>query len=217
MNKFFVFPCVDQDDEDDAYKGPVVTFASASNVSFVLFFPISQEYAKLINHVLKKEDNGADKQLLSVYQTMLDSWKAGDRYLAGIVMDIVNNGEEAILSPSLILCDSLGNVDAVLNVNFVHAVLLGAVVKKEIIVTNELLQKLIPDEDEDDEDDELEDMMEGGETEENPNKSKFPVDNNIINIAREIMSGKKPEPKDEENESNDADDSKDSGSEKDSK
>ena len=116
---------------------------------------------------------------------MVDSWKAGDRYLSGIVMDIVFDPEtgEDIISPTLIICDSMGNVDAVLNVNFVHAVLLAAMERKEILVTNELLRKLIPMPSHED------------ETDEPPldvdKESEFPVDKQILDIARDIMSGKK--------------------------
>ena len=193
MNKFLVFPCIEQNDE--GYQGKVVSLASTSNLTFVLFFPIAQEYADMINFVLKKENNSVNFQLLSVYQTMLDSWKAGDRYLAGIVMDIVydEDAEEDIISPTLIICDSNGNVDAVLNVNFVHAVMLAAMNRKEVLVTNELLAKLLkdPDADEDSEEEQESDV------EQKKDDKRFPVDKQILDIARDIMGGKKQSPKDD--------------------
>lgn len=184
MNRFLVFPCAEQDDE--GYKGPVVSLASTSNMTFVLFFPISEEYSKMINFVLKKEKVKANFQLLSVYQTMLDSWKAGDRYLSGIVMDIVydEDTEENIIDPSLILCDSMGNVDAVLHISFVHAVMLAAMERKEMLVTNELLETLLRDEDEIDEMDEIDAEIESADV-------AFPVDKKILDIAKDIMNGKK--------------------------
>jgi len=190
MNKFLVFPCVEQSGEGEGgYKGPVVPFASTANVTFMLFFPIAKEYSYLINFLLKKEDSTkANMQLLAVYQTMVNSWKAGDRYLSGIVMDTKydEDGEEDIITPTLIICDSSGNVDAVLNVNFVHAVMLGAMERKEILVTNELLNKLMPPtKDDDDESDEEE------ETEvPDRHKNKFPIDKDILDIAKNIMNGK---------------------------
>ena len=185
MNKFLVFPCIEQS-EDDGYQGPVVSLASTSNLTFALFFPIAEEYANLINYMLKKEEvEGLDFQLMSVYQTMVDSWKAGDRYLSGIVMDIIYDvhAEEDIISPTIILSDSLGNVDAVLNVSFVHAVMLAAMERKELLVTNELLEKLLPMPEHDDEGNE--------ETPEPKKDSKFPVDKQILEIARNIMNDKK--------------------------
>jgi len=187
MNKFLVFPCVEQN-EEEGYDGPVVSLASTSNVTFMLFFPIAQEYARLINFLLKKEESTkVNLQLLSVYQTMVNSWKAGDRYLSGIVMDVNydEESEEDVISPSLIICDSMGNVDAVLNVNFVHAVMLGAMERKELLVTNELLHKLMPTPEDEDEEEIPTGMphIEG--------ESPFPVDKEILDIARNIMNGKK--------------------------
>jgi hypothetical protein len=190
MNKFLVFPCVEQD-EENGYSGPVVSLASTANVTFMLFFPIAEEYSHILNFLLKNEESTkTNLQLLAVYQTMVNSWKAGDRYLAGIVMDIVydEETEEDIISPTLIICDSNGNVDAVLNVNFVHAVMLAAMERKEVIVTNELLNKLLP-------------FSDGGEEEaedgadifhsKTEDKSPFPVDKQILDIAKNIMNGKK--------------------------
>jgi len=138
---------------------------------------------------------------------MLDSWKAGDRYLAGIVMDIVydEGAEEDVISPTLIICDSNGNVDAVLNVNFVHAVMLAAMNRKEVLVTNELLSKLLKDPDDNEEDGEEQESDE----EQKKDDKRFPVDKQILDIARDIMSGKKQSPK------NDYKENKEDGEEKD--
>lgn len=188
MNKFLVFPCIDRerdDDDDDDYKGKVVAFANATNVSFMLFFPIADQYANLINYSLNKENNPhLDMQLFSVYQTMLDSWKAADRFLSGILFDLEfdeDNGEE-IIAPSLIISDAMGNVDAILKVNFVHAVMLAAMERKEVMVTNELLNKLLPmDEDEEE--------LNGIERDEPAqDQDRLPNDKNIVDIARSIMN-----------------------------
>ncbi len=185
MNKFLVFPCVKQDEEVDGYNGTVVCLACITNISFVLFFPVSDSNAQLINYVLQDtKDNNIDMHLLSVYKTMIDSWKAGNRYMSGIIMDALYDDEskEDIIAPTLIISDSLGNVDTILNVDFVHAILLASMERKEIIVTDALIDKLLPiDEDEDDEDEESEDK----------NNQKFPVDKQILDIARDIMGGKK--------------------------
>ena len=189
MNKFLVFPCVQQE-EEEGYSGPVVSLASTANVTFMLFFPIAEEYSRLINFLLKNENSTkTNLQLLAVYQTMVNSWKAGDRYLAGIVMDIIydEESEEDVISPTLIICDSMGNVDAVLNVNFVHAVMLAAMERKEVLVTNELLHKLLPVQDDEEVENQSPDIPSKEE------KSPFPVDNQILDIAMDIMNGKKVE------------------------
>ena len=187
MNKFFVFPCIDQTDDEESYQGTVVSLASVSNMAFVLFFPIAKDYADLINFVLKdNKETKANLQMLGIYQTMLDSWKAGDRYLSGIVMDIKysEKTDEEIIASFFIICDSMGNVDTVLNVTFVHAVMIAAMERKEVLVTNELLQKLLPAPDEDE--DEIQDKPDHEDV-----QTKFPVDKQILDIARDIMSGKK--------------------------
>jgi len=181
MNKFLVLPCFDQT-EEDGYQGTVVSLSNASNPSFMLFFPFDQEYAKLINIVLKKEEEASktDLHILSTYQTMVNSWKAGDRYLSGIVLDYEYDEEleEEIIAPTLVICDSNGNVDALLKVNFVQSVILAALERKEMIVTDDLLQSLLPDE-------ESEEAIE-----EDEEKAKFPIDRQILDIAKEIMTGK---------------------------
>jgi len=181
MNKFLVLPCFDQT-EEDGHQGTVVSLSNVSNPSFMLFFPFDQEYAKLINIVLKKEEEASktDLHILSTYQTMVNSWKAGDRYLSGIVLDYEYDEEleEEIIAPTLVICDSNGNVDALLKVNFVQSVILAALERKEMIVTDDLLQSLLPDE-------ESEEAIE-----EDEEKAKFPIDRQILDIAKEIMTGK---------------------------
>jgi len=182
MNKFVVFPCVSQD-EGESYNGPVVSMASTTNVQFMLFFPIAQEYANLVNFLLKDDKStNANFQILSVYQTMLSSWKAGDRYLSGIIMDMKYDEEleEDIIAPTLIICDAMGNVDVVMDVNFVHAIMLAAMERKEIIVTTELLNQLVPYSDDDEDDDE----------DDNDEDNPFPVDKQILDIAKSIINGK---------------------------
>lgn len=182
MNKFVVFPCVNHEGSEN-YNGHVVSMANTTNVHFMLFFPIAEAYANLINFLLKDDKNtNANFQILSVYQTMLDSWKAGDRYLSGIIMDMKYDEslEDDIISPTLVICDAMGNLDAILDVNFVHAVMLAAMERKEIIVTEALLSQLVPN-DEDDEDD---------EDEEDDDDNPFPVDKQILDIAKSIISGK---------------------------
>jgi len=182
MNKFLVLPCFDQT-EEEGYQGTVVSMANASNPSFMLFFPFDPEYAKLINIMLKKEEaSKTDLHILSTYQTMVNSWKAGDRYLSGIILDFEydEESEDEIIAPTLIICDSNGNVDALLKVNFVQSVILAALERKEMIVTDDLLQSLLPDDDDDDDD----------EDEDDEEKAKFPIDKQILDIAKEIMTGK---------------------------
>lgn len=195
-NKFLVFPCTDQSNES-GYSGPVVTMACVSNLSFVLFFPTSSENSKIINYVLdhKPQEFNSDNGIIGIYKTMLNSWEAGGRYLSGICLDIefdTETGEDAIVT-SLIISGEDGSIDSILFVNFTHAILLAAIERKDIIVSNRLIEKLIPNEEMESEGDE--ETIEGKQeakisTPQLPQNNKFPVDKDILDIAKKIMSGK---------------------------
>jgi hypothetical protein len=185
MNKFIVFPCIKQSNEN-GYNGPVVTLACASNVSFALFFPISEENSKLINYILEHKPNEYTSNLnvIGIYKTMLDSWEAGGRFLSGISLDTEfdSDTKEETISVKLIISNEDGSVDSMIKVNFVHAVLLASMERKEIIVSNDLLNKLMPPDEEDEE--------EGASNVVPAKDKKFPVDKDILDIAKKIMSGK---------------------------
>jgi len=186
MNKFLVFPCIKQNNEN-GYKGPVVTLACASNLSFVIFFPISEENSKLINYILdhKPSEYNSNLNIIGIYKTMLDSWEAGGRFLSGISLDTEYDfdSKEETIDVRLVISNEQGSVDSIIKVNFVHAILLAAMERREILVSSNLLKKLMPiSEDE---------ISEDGDTDEKHQENKkFPVDKDILDLAKKIMSGK---------------------------
>lgn len=203
MNKFLVFPCIKQD-IDNGYSGPVVMLACASNISFVLFFPISEENASMLNYVL---ENPPEKQninigsTLGVYKAMLDAWSAGDRFLSGILLDTEYDMEskQEVISARLVISNEGGPVDSIVKVNFVHAILLAAMDRKEILVTKYLLSKLVPIHGKNSEEDEEDDGGDGSVQSKSPKRSNkeesldpkaFPIDKEILDLAKKIMSGK---------------------------
>ena len=185
MNKFLVFPCVEQN-SSEGYQGDVISLVNKHNVAFILFFPIGKDYANLVNYLLKPNDsaNEHNMQLLSVYKTMIDSWNAGNKFLSGIIMDVKvdqKNNEETI-APYLLLSDSSGNVDAFVSARFVDAITIASMLKKEIIVTSELLNKLVPLDG-----DQGMEMEETGDK--NTDEKSPPLDKKILDIAKNIMEG----------------------------
>ena len=111
---------------------------------------------------------------------MLDSWQAGGRFLSGIIMDTVynNNFKKEVPIIRLVLSDSNGIIDSFVTVNFIHAILLAAMEKLEIIVTDRLLEIMLPNED-------------GDSSMTFKNKHpEFLEDKGIVDIARQIMKGK---------------------------
>jgi len=178
MNRFRIFSCINFDEDD--YDGPVVILACAVDPSFMLFFPITDEQAEVINHVLNSEDDSYDinSKVLGIYKTMIDSWKSSDRFLSGIIMDSIydEESEDETLFIRLALSDHNGELDSLVHVNFLHAILLAAMEKSDIVVSDQFLDKMMPAE----------------EKEERTIESKrknFPEDNDIMNIANKIMSG----------------------------
>jgi len=207
MNKFLVFPCVKQNNMN-GYNGSAVMLACSVNINYVLYFPMSDENAALINYILDKPatritiDSGS---VLGVYRTMLDSLTSGDRFLSGIFMDteLDPESQREDIIPRLIISDEHGAIDAIVRVNFVHAVIIAAMERKEILISKEMLQKLIPIDKEEKNgkneenvmtseeltEDEKDTSKQKNKKEELPKKS-FPVDSEILDIAKKIMSGK---------------------------
>jgi hypothetical protein len=188
MNKFLVFPCIKQSNEN-GYNGPVVVLACASNVSFALFFPMSEENATMINYILehKPSEYNSNQSVIGIYKTMLESWEDGGRFLSGIHLgtEFDPESKEETISVKLIISDEDGAVDSITRVNFIHAVLLAAMERKEILIDTALLKKLMPHEDDEDDEDEA------NPTHTMPSHDKkFPVDKDILEIAKKIMSGK---------------------------
>jgi len=193
MNKFLVFPCTIKENSD-GYNGPVITLVCESTTGLAIFFPVSEENAKVINTVLEKPVNKLDinvGNIIGVYKTMVDSWNSGGRFLSGISMDAEfdQNDKTEIISVKVIISDVKGGyVENVIKVNFIHAIIIAAMYKFEIIVSKDLLEKLLPKID-DDEDENLENNSKIEKIEKADSK-KFPKDKQILKIAKKIMNGK---------------------------
>jgi bifunctional DNase/RNase len=183
MNRFKIVKCMDVKEGD--YNGPSIVLACASDDDLMLFFPISTENAKLISYVMD-ENNEYDinTSVLGIYKTMLDSWRAGDKFLSGVIMDSVYDAEikDDVLQVRLALSDNNGELDSLAHINFINAVILATMVGIDIIISDNLLDKMIPDEEEDD------DEEENAKPKRKP--AHFPEDKKIVDIAKKIMSGK---------------------------
>jgi hypothetical protein len=201
MNRFVVFSCLDlEETEGSDYNGPVVVLTNSADPSFMLFFPVTAQNASVISYILNSEgDYDVDTTILGIYATMLESWKAGDRYLSGIAIDTIYDDklEKEIPLVRLVLSDQNGMIDSFVRVNFIHAVLLAAMENVEIIISDRLLDIMLPD---------SEDASERIFKKKH-GSSDFPEDKNILNIAKKIMEGKINEENSENSE--DSEDSED--------
>lgn len=184
MNKFHIAKCVDIKEND--YEGSCIVLCCSSDPDFILFFPISKENSKLINYVLQDNKYDINTNILGIYKTMIDTWHSSDRYLSGIIMDTVYSEEskDEILMIRLALSNSEGDIDSLVYVNFLHAIMLAAMEDSEIIVSDKLIDKMLPSQ-----------QITSEESIDNKTKSKkstthFPEDKKIVDIAKKIMNGK---------------------------
>lgn len=184
MNKFEIVKCIDVNEND--YDGPCIIMACISDPEFMLFFPINKENAKIINFVLKDNSKyDINTNIIGIYKIMVDSWTSSDRFLSGIIMDAVYNEEakDEVLMIRLALSDvKSGDIDSLVYVNFLHAMLLSAMERANIIVSDKLLEKMMPDDERNE------------ENRRNIPAPHFPEDKKIVDIAKKIMGGKIKDP-----------------------
>ena len=184
MNRFKILKCVEL--KEDGYDGPSVVLACSSDPEFMLFFPVAEDSSKLINYVLERNNKyDVNTNILGIYKTMVDSWKSTDKYLCGVIMDSVYDQElkDEVLSVKIALSDMEGDLDSLVNVNFLHSVILAAMENVDIVICDSLLNKMIPEDEEDDENEE-------DTKNKQPKQQHFPEDKKIVDIAKKIMSGK---------------------------
>lgn len=202
MNKFVIFSCVEIESKDeDGYDGPVIVLACSSDQTFMLFFPVTEANAEVLGSVIGEQEDeeeiDVDTSVLGIYKTMLDSWEAGNRYLSGIIMDTIysEQAKKEIPMIRLVLSDQNGIIDSFVPVNFIHAILLAAMEKLEIIVTDRLLEIMLPAS----QDENRENIIT------KKNHPEFLEDKGIVDIARKIMEGKINDDDDSENSNGDID------------
>jgi len=188
MKKFVIISSVKMDAEENGggYDGPAVVLACTSDPSVVLFFPVPPEKADIIGYLTHEGGYDINTETLGLYKTMIDSWSNGDRFLSGIVMDCVNSDkgdkgddvDDDVMQVEILISDSIsGLVDSIVPVSFLNSIILAAIQKIEIIMSDKLLNKLLPQEESEDEEDFY-------------TQSHFPEDKKIIDIVKDIMEGK---------------------------
>jgi hypothetical protein len=187
MEKFAILPCTKQDKVEHDYNGYVIGLVNVQNPHFIIFFPVVEEGAHMINFLLEPKENKdspVDIKTLSVFKTMIDTWKASNIFLSGVVMDVEQEKDDGMILVSLYLSDTnTGKIDSIVSVNFLHAVIISVMEQTPIIISDNLLHNIMPD-------DEEESCPNCQKPEKKEKKKKYPKDKNIIDIARKIMSGK---------------------------
>lgn len=188
MNRFQIMPCIDRSEISGGEPGELVLpLASEIKNNCILFFPISDDVGSIINHLLESEETAPQQlHMIDVFKTMISTWNSGERFLSGILIDMQYNAEtnEDIINVNLILSDANGGyIEAVIKVNFAHAIIIAVLEDIDIMISDDVLSRLLPDTFEDDEDNDDDD-------DDSNDKDIFPVDENILKIAKQIMDGK---------------------------
>jgi hypothetical protein len=194
MNKFLVAPCSLKNNKE-GYSGQIVSLICSSKNGLAICFPISEENANIINRILERLSNKDNidvdvNNTLSIYKTMVDSWNSGGKFLSGIYMDMElddSNKIEIISTKAIISNNNDGYIDNIVKINFVHAITIAAMYKFEIIISKELIEKLLPTLENEDED---ETKIENKKNNLKKTDNIFPKDKQILKIVKKIMNGK---------------------------
>ena len=188
MNMFRPVSCINLKEEDigdvleadvqSSYNGPIVILENTEWTSLFLFFPISKKNMDLIIQIMS---GSRDIKPLSIYKTMIDSWKGSGNFLSGIVMDLnyePKSIEQKILV-NLALSGDDGKLKSFVPVSFVDAIITSILLGQDVMVGNKLLALMVPDA--------PSGIIQDWDNEES---HPFPVDSNLKGIVKDILEGK---------------------------
>jgi hypothetical protein len=177
MNLFKIVTCVDLREEmpeelkdvTTSSNGPVIIMNNIDWPSTFLFFPVQDENMEFINNVMNGEE---EPESLSLYKTMMDSWKSNGNFLSGIVCDVHFEPKEDSspkITLDLALSDSEGMLISMVPVSLFDAAIISIIKDMEFVITERFLNTLIPNA--------------SGEEE----LADFPEDHNIESIVKDIL------------------------------
>ena len=201
MNIFRPVSCINLKDEDignlypelpkPSYNGPIVILENTIWPSLFLFFPTSKKNMDLIKQAMS---GSTESKALSIYKTMIDSWKGSGNYLTGIIMDLnyePNSSEPKILVNFALASSVDGRLQSLVPVSFVDSVIISVLLKQDYMVGVRLLNLMLP---ENQEMDSADDTFHA-----------FQDDKDIKNIVKSILEGKIQDSSDVDNEDEDED------------
>jgi len=157
-----------------SYNGPIVIFENIDISSLFLFFPIAKKDMHLINQAMSGSQAAKG---LSIYNTMMYSWRSNGIYLSGIIMDLVYDVKSlsSKVNVNLALTDYNGKLKTLIPVTFLDAVIISAIENQDILVGNGILALMIP---------------EGDDKKEHSTGEGYPLeDENLKGIVKDILDG----------------------------
>lgn len=185
IKKFFITCCVNNKEHGTFTLGLV----PVEDPSIVISIPVSEEDATIINFLIDPEkfkESKPNNKILGLYKTMLDGFGSSGTFLSGVIVDyeILENDPENFIYCTLCLCKTEnGKLESLMKTNFSNSVILAVMANSDVFLTNRLIDKIVPKDDEETE-------SENKDKEKGTEKKNFPVDKNINKIAKKIMNGK---------------------------
>ena len=144
MNVFRPVSCINLKDEDidnlypdlkkPSYNGPIVILENVQWPTLFLFFPTTKKNMGLINAAMS---GSSESKSLSIYKTMIDSWKGSGNYLSALIMDLnyePNSAEPKILVNSALTNSSDGRLQSLVPVNFVDSIIISCLLNQDYLV-----------------------------------------------------------------------------------
>ena len=183
MNKFKIFPCIKLDEKDasESCGSNAIVMVCENDSSAVLMFPATAKEASMVDAALgvnKKQFSGS----LSLYRTMMESLFSGYLHLSGVILDVdMDNKKEEYIDVKLVIINKDGDIEGYLDTCFIHAVVLVAMEETNVIVTDRLLDKLLPPDKKPSKHTEISELEK---------KMDYPEDKKLLELAKKIMTGK---------------------------
>ena len=210
LKRFQILQCVSpkSDNAENQTNSNVVAMCSPEDPNIVLYFPIPEEDAAVINYIIdpeKYKDQKPNAKILGLYQTIMSGFESSGTFVSGIVIGFENIDNEDILSCDVHLSLMEGGyLESIMKTTFSNAMVFAAMNDIELFLTNTLFEKLIGEiedviENSTDNQDNQDDQKTTQSTQpkntpiENEKKNKLKNDKDakkIAKIAKNIMNGK---------------------------
>lgn len=191
MNKFFPSKCIPHKDavrKNVNSKALLLPLIMEKNSNYVLFFPVEDEVAEVINFILENdfdiEESGSIDGIgtIEMVRTMKYSWSALGNFVSGILIRDSYSEElkDYTLDSNIILSSDDGYVESIIKVGFVLAIVFSLLEDVPVMIGDALLEKLNSYNEESEENIDI-------EIREQDKK----IDKEILMAAKKIMGDKK--------------------------
>ena len=153
MNRFYPSKCLTHKDAVGNKTGSdslLLPLIMEKNSNYVLFFPVEDEVAEIINFIVDNEydiyddDTTGELNVIEMVRTMKYSWDSLGNFISGIFMKEAYSEEvsDYTLDSNIILSSEDGYVESIVKVGFVLSAILSLVDNIPIMIGDALLDRL---------------------------------------------------------------------------